>query len=507
MKSSNLSNSPWYSLLALYMPLGVLIAWVFIVDALFPGVLSLALLIGSFGISALAASFYCDFMKDDKASRIAANIRGGIIVMGFFYVSTSLLRREIPWNERFAPNLSSILVSGGALFTWIEVISLKQIFSARRRFEIYTETYQGEQLQKVLFEDPALLQYTDTYIIKARRNYLFQLIFTGIFTIIAVINKGSLPLPLFILLIAILAGGICIFGFFGIIRWEQYYAGEGIGLSALDRSKRMLGMGVFALLAITAALLLASEKSILSFSLITGFFAWFFGLFRRLFLFLFQPTNKIAETETFESPEFISPFFIIPEEDTSVSIWKLIFQYGFVILKYGIIIFAAFRITLFMIEPLINRSKSPAEKPSFFRRLGDTILELLKGILNGLLSFLSHLRSGAPGLKLRKPGAQEIRQTAQTILGAYAQAKKRDMRQSVTLFARLIIWGGEARQVVWKPVYAPGEYCGILAVAGDTHSEEIIRCGELFEQAMYSAEVLSDAERKEFKNLVETITA
>jgi hypothetical protein len=111
---------------------------------------------------------------------------------------------------------------------------------------------------------------------------------------------------------------------------------------------------------------------------------------------------------------------------------------------------------------------------------------------------------------------------AGAILGAYSSAKKREIKQSVTLFARLIIWGGEVRQVVWKPSHAPGEYCCLLAASSpqtpetenlgpflepDRLKEAIIHCGELFEKALYSAEVLSDDERGEFKDLVEMITS
>jgi hypothetical protein len=37
-------------------------------------------------------------------------------------------------------------------------------------------------------------------------------------------------------------------------------------------------------------------------------------------------------------------------------------------------------------------------------------------------------------------------------------------------------------------------------------NEGIIRCGEIFEKALYSATVLSEVERDEFKYLVEEIT-
>jgi hypothetical protein len=82
------------------------------------------------------------------------------------------------------------------------------------------------------------------------------------------------------------------------------------------------------------------------------------------------------------------------------------------------------------------------------------------------------------------------------------------MRESVTLFAQLIIWGSNARQVFWKPAHAPLEFCGLLTAAMPKWNlnRGIIRCGQLFEQALYSNTVLSDEERKEFTGLVKEIT-
>jgi len=450
----------------------------------------------------LAASFYCDFMKDVKSSRAAANIRGGIIVMGIFYVSMALLRRGIPWEKRFLPNLSNILVAIGAFYVWISVVSLKRLFSARKRFESYTALYQGEQLQKAIFDDPNLLQYTDEMVVKIRQNYVSQFILIGILTFIAVFFKIPLPLALYLLLIAILAGGICIFGFFGIIKWEQYYAGEGISLSPSERSKRILGMGIFSLLSIVAAILLASDKSIIPSSVLTNLSAWFFALLRPSRTF-----EEVAEPEPFHLMEVPPPLTALFEESAPSSIWAYLLKYSSMVLKYGFIAFVIVSFFFFLISPLLNRGKISPGRLTFFQRFIRIAAELFKGVRNGLVSFFTLLKNGGTVLRLKKHGAKEIRQAAETILSAYSQARKRDIRRSVTLFARLIIWGGEVRHIAWKPAYAPGEYCAILAATGDVHNGEIIRCGELFEQALYSAEVLSDAERQEFKDLVEAITA
>lgn len=112
-------------------------------------------------------------------------------------------------------------------------------------------------------------------------------------------------------------------------------------------------------------------------------------------------------------------------------------------------------------------------------------------------------------MMLSKKRSEEINRAAASLFEAYSPAKKRNMKQSVTLFARLIIWGSEERDVTWRPSYAPAEYCDILAAAApddEVKNEGIVRCGEIFEKALYSADVLSGEEEGEFKRLVEEIT-
>jgi hypothetical protein len=505
-----LSNGPIYTLLALYMPLSALIALVFLAGAFLP--LPAAFIIISAALSAVAASVYCDFMKDVKSSRIAANIRGGIISTVIFYIAASLVRRGIPVAERFQPGLANSVSSLGALYVWHSVVSLKQLFSARRRFEEYTALYRGEQLQKALFEDSSLLIFTDEEIIKKRRNYVIQLVIIAIFTLVNVFNKIPVPLALYILLTGILAGGVVICGFFEVMRWEQYYAGEGIALSILDRLKRIGGMGIFTLLCIAAAVLLASDKNLLPFSVVTGFIAWLFSLFRYL-LFSSAGTFESRPLEPLDLTPFLPP---AEQNDAPGPVWKWLLEYGIMILRYGVIVLAAAGFIRFMISPLLNRGKSSGGNLTFREKLIRVIAEWCAGLAAALASLLALLKNGSTRRKLKKHSAEEMRRTAGAILNAYSVAKKQDMKRSVTLFARLIIWGGAVRQMVWKPAHAPGEYCRLLAASvkeppdGDSLlkriNEGIIRCGELFEQALYSAEVLSDEEREEFKNLIEEIT-
>ena len=528
IESGFLSNGPIYTLLALYMPLSFLIALILLAEEILPAALPLTAIITSACASAVFASLYCDFMKDVKSSLIAADIRGAIITTGIFYVLTSIFRIELPFEWRFRPGIVNVTSSIGALYAWYSVISLKQLFSARRHFEIYTELYREEQLQRVLLEDSVLLHYTDEIAIKKRRNYVIQLVIIGVLALISVLMKVPLSLSMYLLLIGILIGGVCICGFFEIMRREQYYAGEGIVLSAADRLKRTVGMGIFILLCIVCAIPVASNTSLLPFSAISNFLAWLLSLLRSLFNRSAKPF--VPESfEPMELPSFLPP----PIENAHSSSPSWLAEYGAMFLKYGMILFAVTAFILFMISPLLNRGKPPAGKLKFHERLWHIIAEWFKGFLTVLSSLYAFLKNNKTTRKLKKHDSEEIRRTAATILNAYSQAKKQDMRRSVTLFARLIIWGGEVCNVDWKPSYAPGEYCGILAASASAlannftndapedpidsaheggfpihiSDEGIIRCGELFEQALYSAEVLSASEQQEFKNLVEEITS
>jgi len=514
IESAFLSNGPLYSLLALFIPATTLAAFVFLIETIASANLHSLVLVVFGCAGGLAASFYCDFMKDAKSSRTAADIRGGIIIAVSCYICASLLRREVTFKEKFLPDFINIFSCAASLYTWVYVVSLKRLFAARRQFETYTKLHRGEKLQNVLFEDSALLQYTEENIDKVQWRYFLQLFIIGVLALSCSILKIHLPLSLYILLAFILTGAVCLFGFFEIMKREHYYAGEGISLSVNDRTKRILAMILFTAICLTAAIIPASDKSILSFSWITGFFLWLLSLLRR-------PLNRPQEIAHNETPLGMDleqlPFTF--DEAAPSPLWETISKYLMTILKYGIIILAAAGFIRFMISPLLNRGDFKKEL-SFRRRLIRIITEWFRGISNFFAAFIASLKSGT-ARKLRKYDDAEIRRTADSLFSAYSAAKKNDMKHSVTLFAKLILWGAQTRNAEWKPSLAPAEYCAILAAAAQVNddiapnnettlqqlNEGIIRCGEIFEKALYSAEILSDTEKKEFKNLVEEITA
>nr|AGS51726.1 hypothetical protein [uncultured bacterium contig00037] len=530
MKSSELhktgfmATGPVYSLLALYIPLTVLVAIVFLADVFLPVKINIrpAFLITSGAITALIASLYCDFMKDTRSSRTGANARGLIIMVIIFYISSSVFLGRVPIKQRFMPSMINILASLSVLYTWVTVISLKQLFSARKRFETYTELYEGKKLQEALFEDASLMKYTSENIDKLWKNYTSQLFLVGLLVFVFTIFKIGIPLALYLMFVFVLVGAVCLYGFFQIIKWEHYFALEGITLAARDRAKRVLTIALVTIGCFAAAFLLASDKSLLPFSAVSGFFDWLLRRLIRVSLPNRQPQYDIEDVYGASDMGIdLSEMEII----TPTMVWAMILKYIGIVIKYGFFVIIAALFIKFMIAPLLDRSIDP-NRAKFRLRLYRIISEWCRGIYNAIATFIKFLKSGKNTRKLRKYGTDEISRAAASIFGAYSPAKRSDIRRSVTLFAQLIIWGAEARGVKWEPSHAPGEYCGILASALPAEAkkvtldesesfdkaawlkqnEGIIRCGEIFEQALYAADPLTDEERKEFKDLVEEIT-
>jgi hypothetical protein len=270
-------------------------------------------------------------------------------------------------------------------------------------------------------------------------------------------------------------------------------------------------MIVFTLLCFTAAVIFTPGKSLLPFSLITGFFSWLFP--RRGHQFALPDRPVISENPTSAGfPENFPGF----GEAAQPSILSIIFGYFLTFMKYALIILASIGFIRFMISPLFNRGNVSGKLP-FYKKFFGIITEWFREALAAIISFFASLKEGVGNSKLREYSAEEIRMAEENIFGAYSPEKRRGIKQSVTLFARLIIWGSDVRGVVWKSALAPGEYCRLLAASAhetpantdelERLNEGIIRCGELFEKALYSAQALSDTENGVFKSLVEEITS
>jgi len=320
---------------------------------------------------------------------------------------------------------------------------------------------------------------------------LFWFIAIGIIFLVTVAFEIAVPLPVYLLLFIALAAGIPMCGFFNIVKKERYYAQEDMIIPKPDHVKHITSIGVFSFISILGALVFSSNKSAFPSSLVTGF------IFR---FFRYNASEIEAEKTTVESPGLLESFFSSLnkiEQNSSFPIRKWL-QYAFIFL-----LVAGF--LLLIIIPRIYQKKISRKIPIFNNGVFSSIIEWFRGMILALSSIF--IRKKRP-LKNNKYNATEILRMAKEILASYSPAKKRTMQESVTLFAQLIIWGSKTRRVFWKPAHAPVEYCRLLTAALPEWNlnRGIIRCGELFEQALYSSQILSDEERNEFTGLVKEIT-
>ncbi|GHU70048.1 hypothetical protein FACS189450_03890 [Spirochaetia bacterium] len=524
MKSSEAAqtaaSNPLYGILAVFIPWSVLCTGVPLIGRIIthalPGIAFpyISIFAAAFFCS-ITVSIYAGMMKNLPGDHSAANIRGAIIIVAAAYVFASFLRFDLALGRRFLPGLANFLGMLASFYVWVFVLYLREIFKAREFFESHTRQYEGENLQRIMLEDAALMGDADANLRKLITVYGVQLGIVGVLAIVSGILKISLSLTFRILLVILYVSAACIFAILELFKREQYFAGEGIAMGGPERSKRITAILCFSVSAAAAALLFAADNNILPISIITGFLAWLASLLAR------PPRPYTAENFALEStmpggepmPDMQQLLGLEPAEPWPF--WDYV--------KYAAIALLILGFIWFMIKPLLSRSVDSGKIP-FRLKLARLILQWFSALRQGLDYFFSALRKDNGSYKMNRPGAEKIKGMAADLLAAYSQAKKRDMKNSLTLFARLILWGTETLNVPWKPSRAPGEYCAALvqalaaAEAASNVTEAagpeavsntaetgaaIIRCGELFEEALYGAEVLSKEKQREFKALVE----
>jgi hypothetical protein len=295
-------------------------------------------------------------------------------------------------------------------------------------------------------------------------------------------------------------------GFLGILRREHVLAAEGIVPAPSDRALPLPAIGLFVLIASAAGLAFSADTSLLPPSLITAFFSWL----ARLLSSLSKPTEavrlpQLGETMAPQMPGIPQELMGMAEQGEPWPYWDYV--------KYAMIGAAVFIFLWFMIHPLLSRPRlalGGLSLTQYFRRF---LIRWFSARARGISSFFASLREGGSRLKIGRPSPADISRLAGDLLAGYSRAKRKDMRRSVNLFARLILWGAAYCKVVWKPSYAPGEFCALLAAAvqakdlaaGPAVGPAVIRCGELFEKALYSDQPLTKDEGEEFKTKIEEI--
>jgi hypothetical protein len=406
----------------------------------------------------------------------------------------------------FIPGIANILALLSALYIWRFVLYLRDMFKTRELFESYTRQYEGAELQRLMLEDSDAMSGADARMSWIIRVYGVQLFVIGILTAACSALGIRLSLPFSLLLFLLYLNAVCIFALLKLFKTEHYFAGEGISAAAPERSRRVAAMLVFSLAAALPAALASAGRSILPLSLITGFFRWLFSLFERqprpLEKAPFIPENLMGP----ENPGGMDLRGLLGEEESAPwPFWDYLQRLFIVLLVLGLV--------WFMLKPLFFRTAGTGPLP---KRIAGIFKGWFAGFLRGISWFFSSLgrRDNSVGIG---PAGREIRNMTEDILAAYSRAKRRGIRKGAALFARLILWGNENFHVSWKASLGPGEYCAALSQAvsragGEGEAEAsggkapaILRCGELFEEILYSPRDPDPNLRREFEEALKLI--
>jgi hypothetical protein len=449
-------------------------------------------------LSAFAASGYGALIKKFKNDHAAADVRGAIVVLVLAYAVSSLLSFRGSGMGRFSPSAVNIPAALTAFVMWFAVVRVKRVFAGRGLFEAHTARYSGEKLRQLMREDAVLMTDADNGIVKILRFCVIHFIITAVL-ICACTGLGiGVSSPFF--LIVLFVAGVCLMGFLGVLRREHAFASEGMVQAPADRALILPAMGLVIIIAALGAIVFSADTSLLPPALIAAFFIWL----ARLISSLFKPAEaappipRFGEMAAPQMPAIPRELRDMAEQGGPWPYWDYV--------KYCVTGIAVLLFLWFMIYPLLSRPRlalGGISLPEYLRRF---LVRWFSAAFRALASFLASLREGGGGLKTASPPAAALNRLAGDLLAGYSAAKRKEMRRSVTLFARLILWGIEHCGVTWKPSYAPGEFCALLAAAVPAETPAgpaVLRCGELFEKALYSAQPLSDDEGKEFERLVE----
>ena len=77
-----------------------------------------------------------------------------------------------------------------------------------------------------------------------------------------------------------------------------------------------------------------------------------------------------------------------------------------------------------------------------------------------------------------------------------SKAKKEELDRFTKKYMKLVDWA-KSKEITYKKTYGPLEFCKMINV------DSAVKAGEIFEKALYSFELVSEAEEIEFNKLIE----
>ncbi|MDR1868193.1 MAG: DUF4129 domain-containing protein [Treponema sp.] len=477
---------PLYGLLAGLLPLSILVSITILCAdlKLFPVIPALI----AAALSEFGAALYYRTVCRTPSDHSSAHVRGACAVFllsyGFFSFFFNV-RDDAAVLNRFIPHLANTIPALLALYGWTYILMVYAALTAREAFVRYAQDHSRADLSTALRD--GFIKSSEHTLKKAARLYCVQVLCVGIGSALKKNSGGGLSF----LCIALVLFATIICGLFRIFSSEERCASEGVVGTSEERTHRIHLMLITVALLAGAAFLLTARRPLLPLSLLLDFLAWLFAL---LFREKQQQLPPWVPPAPLERPyEDVKP--VVPlewlEQREPWSGWRYI-QYGFI--GIGILLFV-----WFMIKPFFSRFTLLDKAIPLHIRIVQAAYQWWTAWIHAIRSFFTFKKDNR-SRALDSPAYDTV---AAAVLKSYTTARNKKIKATLNLFARLIVWGNAV--VPWKNSDAPLEYCDRLALHYSEQRKEIMRCGALFEQALYSEHPLSQKEQHEFKQVVESL--
>jgi hypothetical protein len=440
--------------------------------------------------SQAAAAAYGRLTRDATVSRTAGDIRGAIIVTALSWGIGSLFASSL------FPNASNIPCALLSFASWFWSLSIMRFFCGRKTFEDYTRRFTGEKLKAELGENPDLLASLERGLSPVRRACAIDIAVIVIAYLACGLAGRAVPFFMTAVGMAAAIGDAAALAWLAFLSGEHARAAEGVALGQGDKSLPVRAFLLSLAPAAFLALFFSSDSSIFPPRLLADFILWLNSLFSGLFRPVERTVVAMPEFAPLPGMELPPALREIAAASKPWPFWEHLWR----ALKFTLVGAVAVLFLWFMINPLLSRPRLSLGGVSFL-----TWLRLK--IRSAFAEWVLYVRNGLSRTKGGGTAAldeEKARRLAGDILAPYGAEKRREIKKSATLFARLIVWGEGELKTAWKPVDAPGEYCARLAAAlpGEEKRPAVVRCGSLFETALYSGRMLDPGEQKEFKRLV-----
>lgn len=411
-----------------------------------------------------------------------------------------------PWDVRVIPKLRDILALVASGVCWVWSASIDSLLASRSAVLASVEGKTGAGLYAGLREEGLLISSTNGDLERVRDFcVLLPAILVAALAAIALTGHAvSLPSLLAVAAIFVLAGFIR--AILQVYRSELYWAGLGLSEAfTLTRKRLPLALAMLVLCA-CAMLAVSGERPPLPATAFLALLSWLKAFF--------APGANAAPIELpreqTDEPNGFGELLaeLSKQQDASPNLAWFWTALGWLLLAA-----VAVGVVRFLFGPLIRREAFPFFRSGKTRARLRAFAENLRALARSFVGFFSDLRFGLSWARARsKTDRASVLAKASTssfteslrelIHPGLSKEKKKEIGKLTREFLRLVEWGA-GHGVECGASTGPLEYAQSLAPLAGAN---VIGAGELFEKALYSRDLLDEAEETRFMRVIAETT-